>query len=73
MSLPDLIASRDEPHLTHTELVKLMKWKLTVKLSTNSMFNLHETSTQFLYSSLNMAFQAIFHQPLHTLILCTTV
>ena len=30
-TLPDLIASRDEPHLTHEELAKLMKWKLIVK------------------------------------------
>ena len=30
-TLPDLISSRDQPHLTHEELAKLMKWKLTVK------------------------------------------
>jgi hypothetical protein len=29
--LPAAIASRSKPHLTHEELCKLMKWKLTVK------------------------------------------
>lgn len=29
-TLPDLISSRGEPHLTHEEVAKVMKWKLTV-------------------------------------------
>ena len=30
-ALPASIASRDTPQLTHEELTKLMKWKLTVR------------------------------------------
>lgn len=29
--LPEVISSRDPPHLTHEELARVMKWKLTVR------------------------------------------
>lgn len=41
--LPALISSRPDKHLTQPELVKLMEWKLTVRLSPFSSTNEHHT------------------------------
>ncbi len=30
--LPPLVSARSPPHLTHEELARLMKWKLTVSI-----------------------------------------